>query len=163
MKFSLLCVLLAVAISSADAFTPLQPITGTIRNGRIVQTSSCQLKHRRCCGTSVLLSSAASEETEEEEEEGEDDDDDDDKDKPRPVEDYTGKTIFQRTFYRLSPDSQVQLPNSIMLEERLRFVPDTTNEGYILPVGPRYVLNNLKLLLELISLSSFSFLEYPRT
>ena len=143
MKFSL-CVLLAVAISSADAFTPLQPITGTIRNGRIVQTSSYQLKHRRCCGTSVLLSSAASEETEEEEE---DDDDDDDEDKPRPVEDYTGKTIFQRTFYRLSPDSQVQLPNSIMLEERLRFVPDTTNEGYILPVGPRYVLNNLKLLL----------------
>ena len=142
MKFSLLCVLLAVAISSADAFTPLQPITGT-RNGRIVQTSSYQLKHRRCCGTSVLLSSAASEETEEEE----DDDDDDEEDKPRPVEDYTGKTIFQRTFYRLSPDSQVQLPNSIMLEERLRFVPDTTNEGYILPVGPRYVLNNLKLLL----------------
>ena len=140
MKFSL-CVLLAVAISSADAFTPLQPITGT-RNGRIVQTSSYQLKHRRFCGTSVLLSSAASEEIKEE-----DDDDDDDEDKPRPVEDYTGKTIFQRTFYRLSPDSQVQLPNSIMLEERLRFVPDTTNEGYILPVGPRYVLNNLKLLL----------------
>ena len=140
MKFSL-CVLLAVAISSADAFTPLQPITGTIRSGRIVQTSSYQLKHRRCCGTSVLLSSAASEEIKEE------DDDDDEEDKPRPVEDYTGKTIFQRTFYRLSPDSQVQLPNSIMLEERLRFVPDTTNEGYILPVGPRYVLNNLKLLL----------------
>jgi len=140
MKFSL-CVLLAVAISSADAFTPLQPITGT-RNGRIFQTSSYQLEHRRCCGTSILLSSAASEETEEDD----DDDDDDEEDKPRPVEDYTGKTIFQRTFYRLSPDSQVQLPNSIMLEERLRFVPDTNNEGYILPVGPRYVLINLKLL-----------------
>jgi hypothetical protein len=139
-----LCVLLAVAISSADAFTPLQPITGT-RNGRIVQTSSYQLEHRRCCGTSILLSSAASEE----------EDDDDDEDKPRPVEDYTGKTIFQRTFYRLSPDSQVQLPNSIMLEERLRFVADTNNEGYILPVGPRYVIYNLKLPAEMILLVPF--------
>ena len=136
MKFSV-CVLLAVAVSSADAFTTsLQPITGT-RNGRIIQASSSyKLEHRRYCGATILSSSTASEETEEEEEE---EDDDEDEDKPRPVEDYTGKTIFQRTFYRLSPDSQVQLPNSIMLEERLRFVADTNREGYILPVGPRYV------------------------
>ena len=134
MKFSV-CVLLAVAVSSADAFTTsLQPITGT-RNGRIIQASSSyKLEHRRYCGATILSSSTASEEKEEEEEE-----EDDDEDKPRPVEDYTGKTIFQRTFYRLSPDSQVQLPNSIMLEERLRFVADTNREGYILPVGPRYV------------------------
>ena len=59
---------------------------------------------------------------------------------PRPPEDYTGKTIYQRTFYRLSPDSQVQLPNAIMIEERLRFLPDTANPGYILPVGPRTLI-----------------------
>ena len=58
----------------------------------------------------------------------------------RPPEDYTGKTIYQRTFYRLSPDSQVQLPNAIMIEERLRFQPDTANPGYILPVGPRTLI-----------------------
>ncbi len=59
---------------------------------------------------------------------------------PRPQEDFTGKTIYQRTFYRLSPDSQVQLPNAIMIEERLRFLPDETNPGYILPVGPRTLI-----------------------
>jgi len=58
----------------------------------------------------------------------------------RTPENYTGKTIYQRTFYRLSPDSQVQLPNSIMIEERLRFLPDTEREGYILPVGPRTLI-----------------------
>lgn len=58
----------------------------------------------------------------------------------RPQEDFTGKTIFQRTFYRLSPDSQVQLPNAIMIEERLRFLPDEANPGYILPVGPRTLI-----------------------
>ena len=58
----------------------------------------------------------------------------------RPVEDFTGKTIFQRTFYRLSPDSQVQLPNAMMIEERLRFIPDMENPGYILPVGPRTLI-----------------------
>jgi len=59
---------------------------------------------------------------------------------PRPPEDFTGKTIYQRTFYRLSPDSQVQLPNSVMIEERLRFLPDAANPGYILPVGPRTLI-----------------------
>lgn len=58
----------------------------------------------------------------------------------RPQEDYTGKTIYQRTFYRLSPDSQVQLPNAITIEERLRFLPDTSRPGYILPVGPRTLI-----------------------
>ena len=59
---------------------------------------------------------------------------------PRPPEDFTGKTIYQRTFYRLSPDSQVPLPNSVMIEERLRFLPDAANPGYILPVGPRTLI-----------------------
>ena len=58
----------------------------------------------------------------------------------RPLEDFTGKTIFQRTFYRLSPDSQVQLPNAMMIEERLRFIPDMENPGYILPIGPRTLI-----------------------
>ena len=58
----------------------------------------------------------------------------------RPVEDFTGKTIYQRTFYRLSPDSQVQLPNSVMIEERLRFLPNTAKQGFILPVGPRTLI-----------------------
>ena len=51
--------------------------------------------------------------------------------------DYTGKTIYQRTFYRLSPGSTVSHPNAIVLEERLRFQPDPNNKGYILPKGPR--------------------------
>jgi hypothetical protein len=53
------------------------------------------------------------------------------------IPDYTGKTIYQRTFYRLSPGSSVSHPNAIILEERLRFRPDPENEGYILPKGPR--------------------------
>lgn len=65
---------------------------------------------------------------------------DDEEPSERPPEDFTGKTIYQRTFYRLSPDSQVQLPNSVMIEERLRFLPDTANPGYILPVGPRTLI-----------------------
>lgn len=53
------------------------------------------------------------------------------------VPDYTGKTIYQRTFYRLSPGSSVSHPNAVVLEERLRFQPDPSNPGYILPKGPR--------------------------
>ena len=84
--------------------------------------------------TTLLFSSTVPEE------EVEDDDDDDYEEVERTPEDYTGKTIYQRTFYRLSPDSQVQLPNAIMIEERLRFQPDTANPGYILPVGPRTLI-----------------------
>ena len=53
------------------------------------------------------------------------------------VEDFTGKTIFQRTFYRLTTESQVQRQHAMILEERLRFESDTNNEGYLLPIGPR--------------------------
>lgn len=72
--------------------------------------------------------------------ESEIDSEDEEEPAERTPEDYTGKTIYQRTFYRLSPDSQVQLPNSIMIEERLRFLPDTARPGYILPVGPRTLI-----------------------
>lgn len=51
--------------------------------------------------------------------------------------DYTGKTIYQRTFYRLTPGSTVSKPNALVIEERLRFQPDQDNPGYILPYGPR--------------------------
>ena len=56
------------------------------------------------------------------------------------VPDYTGKTIYQRTFYRLSPGSTVSKPNALILEERLRFQPDPNNPGYILPKGPRTLI-----------------------
>jgi hypothetical protein len=58
-------------------------------------------------------------------------------DEPPEVSDYTGKTIYQRTFYRLSPGSSVSHPNAVILEERLRFQPDPDNKEYILPKGPR--------------------------
>eukprot|EP00536_Pseudo-nitzschia_multiseries_P014420 jgi/Psemu1/246090/estExt_Genewise1.C_6990004 len=58
----------------------------------------------------------------------------------RAPEDYTGKTIFQRTFYRLSPESQVQLPNAMMIEERLRFLPDPNDSEYMLPTGLRTLI-----------------------
>ena len=55
--------------------------------------------------------------------------------------DFTGKRIYQRTFYRLSPGSKVSKPNALVVEERLRFKPDPNNQGYILPDGPRtYIL-----------------------
>lgn len=53
---------------------------------------------------------------------------------------FEGKTIFQRTFYRLSSDSQVQLPNAVLIEERLRFLPDPEDPGYMVPVGPRTLI-----------------------
>jgi hypothetical protein len=53
------------------------------------------------------------------------------------IPDYAGKTIYQRTFYRLSPGSSVSKPNALVLEERLRFQSDPGQPGYILPVGPR--------------------------
>ncbi|KAG7339271.1 hypothetical protein IV203_002477 [Nitzschia inconspicua] len=56
---------------------------------------------------------------------------------PPDIPDYTGKTIYQRTFYRLSKSSQVAVPSVIMLEERLRFRPDPNNKEYVLPFGPR--------------------------
>lgn len=58
--------------------------------------------------------------------------------------DYVGKTVYQRTYYRLSPGSQVTIPNALMIEERLRYRLDPTkdvNDGYnMLPYGPRTLI-----------------------
>jgi hypothetical protein len=54
-----------------------------------------------------------------------------------PLADMHGKMIYQRTFYRLSPGSDVAKPNALVVEERVRFRPDPENDGYILPYGPR--------------------------
>lgn len=51
--------------------------------------------------------------------------------------DFKGKTIYQRTFYRLTPGSQVSRPNALLLEERLRYQSDPERPDYILPKGPR--------------------------
>ena len=51
--------------------------------------------------------------------------------------DFNGKKIYQRTFYRLSPGSQVSKPHALLLEERLRFQADPERPDYILPTGPR--------------------------
>jgi hypothetical protein len=56
------------------------------------------------------------------------------------IPDYEGKTVYQRSFYRLSPGSTVSKPNALVLEERLRFQPDPENPGYLLPFGPRTYL-----------------------
>ena len=54
--------------------------------------------------------------------------------------DLSGKKVVQRTFYRLSPGSQVQIPNALVLEERLRYIPNPDNAGYIKPDGPRTII-----------------------
>jgi hypothetical protein len=58
--------------------------------------------------------------------------------------DTKGKTIYQRVIYRLDPVSTVAFPNSIIVEERVRFEPDPDparqSEGYIQPVGPRTLI-----------------------
>lgn len=159
-----LCCLIPITVFSWLPPLLVQP-TG-IKNGRLLdQTESLsssfsssllyqRKQHHRYNIRSVLFSSTT---TSLEEEEC----DDEDENVERPPEDYTGKTIFQRTFYRLSPDSQLQLPNSIMLEERLRFQPDANNEGYILPIGPRYVQIVIKWLLLLLLFVFFPILKIP--
>ena len=51
--------------------------------------------------------------------------------------DFNEKKIYQRTFYRLSPGSQVSKPHVLLLEERLRYQADPKRPDYILPTGPR--------------------------
>ena len=59
---------------------------------------------------------------------------------------YEKLFTFKKSIYSISilifwfVFPQVQLPNAIMIEERLRFLPDTANPGYILPVGPRTLI-----------------------
>ena len=55
--------------------------------------------------------------------------------------DITGKDIYQRVFYRLSPFSEVDNHNAIVVEERVRFKPDAEKgEGYLKPVGKRTLI-----------------------
>jgi hypothetical protein len=53
------------------------------------------------------------------------------------VPDFAGKTIYQRTFYRLSSGSKVAKPNALVVEERVRYRPDpNTSNNSIAPWGP---------------------------
>jgi hypothetical protein len=58
---------------------------------------------------------------------------------------YVGKTVYQRTFYRLSPGSQVTIPNALMIEERLRYrLSDSSNTDAdnddLVSYGPRTLI-----------------------
>lgn len=58
-----------------------------------------------------------------------------------PEIDISGKTIYQRIFYRLSPLSEVDLHNGIVVEERVRFKADEARgEGYMKPIGARTLI-----------------------
>ena len=58
--------------------------------------------------------------------------------------DVQGKTIYQRVFYYLDPESTVDICDSVVVEERVRFEPDADptrqQEGYIQPIGPRTLI-----------------------
>ena len=58
--------------------------------------------------------------------------------------DTHGKTIYQRVFYYLDPESTVDIADSVVVEERVRFEPDADPErqsqGYIQPIGPRTLI-----------------------
>ena len=54
--------------------------------------------------------------------------------------DYTGKILFQRSLYELAEDSQVQLQNPLIIEERVRFRPDKEKPGFLVPHGPRTLI-----------------------
>jgi hypothetical protein len=57
------------------------------------------------------------------------------------IPDITGKDIYQRVFYRLSPLSQVDTYNNIIVEERVRFKPDKAKGGgYLKPMGLRTLI-----------------------
>ena len=57
-----------------------------------------------------------------------------------PDVDYTGKTLYQRVFYRFSPASDVDVHDAIVVEERVHFVADPERTGYLKPVGHRTVI-----------------------
>jgi hypothetical protein len=56
--------------------------------------------------------------------------------------DLRGKTIYQRVFYRFSPGSDVEIHDSIVVEERARFQPDPekAEEGIIQPMGHKTII-----------------------
>lgn len=57
------------------------------------------------------------------------------------IPDISGKDIYQRAFYRLTPYSEVDDYDAIIVEERVRFKPDEAKgEGSLKPVGPRTLI-----------------------
>ena len=64
--------------------------------------------------------------------------------------DYTDKTLYQRVFYRFSPGSDVDVHDSVVLEERVRFEKapsddddddnDDSNNQMLQAVGPRTLI-----------------------
>jgi hypothetical protein len=58
--------------------------------------------------------------------------------------DFSGKSIYQRIFYRLSPLSDVAVQNSIVIEERVRFVADPDRANIrsvgVVPTGLRTII-----------------------
>jgi predicted nicotinamide N-methyase len=52
--------------------------------------------------------------------------------------DYTGKTLYQRVFYRFSPGSDVDVHDAIVVEERVRFQVDPDNR--MIKVGDRKII-----------------------
>ena len=53
---------------------------------------------------------------------------------------WKGKDIYQRVFYRFSPGSEVSQHNALVVEERCRFTADPERPGYVLPVGKRTLI-----------------------
>jgi hypothetical protein len=54
------------------------------------------------------------------------------------IQDYHDKTIYQRIFYRFSPDiaSDVAVPKSVVIEERTRYELDRSRtDGHVIPTG----------------------------
>ena len=131
---ALLCIALLVHVGIAFVWIP-QAVFSWLSLPPLSRTSTIGARSAFGCTTTTLLSSAAPDE-----EVHHNDDEDEDEETERVPEDYTGKTIYQRTFYRLSSDSQVQLPNAMMIEERLRFLLDATDPEYMLPTGPRTLI-----------------------
>jgi hypothetical protein len=48
--------------------------------------------------------------------------------------------MYQRVLYRFSPGSEVDIHDSIVVEERCRFIPDPDRSDYVLPVGARTII-----------------------
>jgi len=56
------------------------------------------------------------------------------------VPDLRGKMIYQRAFYRLLSESDVDEHNAVVVEERVRFVGSESSSDIITPVGPRTLI-----------------------
>jgi hypothetical protein len=62
---------------------------------------------------------------------------------PSSIPDLRGKTLYQRAFYRFTPNTDASLYNAMVIEERLRFRAKDDDPTTVLPFGPRtLVLRN---------------------